>query len=319
MANKKYINTKEVVDLTGRTYDEIINLIKTGVLPGHKSRRGYWRFNVDAVEKYFGVQINVPAENGEDKKQRSLTKPSKDTNQESGEKLICGHTARKYLNCNKAEFMNLVDQGIIQAYRDENNRWKVSKESVLNYAKQAQLTNGTHLVINENHYQEVIQKICSAKSSIRIMTANFRRFNLKPTDSQGDQYKDGTPFIKYLMAKAVQGVSVQILCSKPSSTFSEEWKDYYRQMMNPNLFEYKYCDRNHAKVVIIDDEFAYVGSANVTPAGMGQGIFTPGNFEAGLITENPDLVSSVKALFSSIWDNNRCNGCHRADKCNEKK
>ena len=308
MAVKKYINTKEVVDLTGRSYDEILNLIKTRVLPGHKSRRGYWRFNVDAVEKYFGVQINIPT---------STTKPSKETKQESGEKLICGHTARKYLNCNKAEFKILVDKGIIQAYRDENNRWKVSKESVLNYAKQSQLTNGTHLITNENHYQEVIERICSAKSSIRIMTANFKRFNLKPTDSQGDHYKDGTPFIKYLMAKAVQGVSVQIICSKPSSTFSEEWKEYYRQMMNPNLFEYKYCERNHAKVVIIDDKIAYVGSANVTPAGMGQGVFTPGNFEAGMITENQELVLSVNALFSEIWASKTCNNCHRADKCNE--
>ena len=318
MTNKKYINTKDVVDLTGRPYDEILNLVKTGVLLGHKTRRGHWRFNVDAVEKYFGVQINVPTEEEEDDKQMSKTKTSEVNKQESNGKLICGHTARKYLNCNKAEFKVLVDQGVIQAYRDENNRWKVSKESVLNYAKQSQITNGTRLIINENHYLEVIQRICSAKSSIKIMTANFRRFNLKPTDSQGDHYKDGTPFIKYLMAKAVQGVSVQIICSEPSSTFSEEWKEYYRQMMNPKLFEYKYCDRNHAKVVIIDDKLAYVGSANVTPAGLGQGIFTPGNFEAGLITENPDLVSSVNTLFSSIWDNNYCKRCHRADKCSEK-
>lgn len=273
MANKKYINTKEVVNLTGRSYDEILNLVKTGVLPGHKSRRGYWRFNVDAVEEYFGVQINNPTEKDEDDKQAPKKRPSKDTNQESVGKFICGHTARKYLNCNKAEFKVLVDQGIIQAYRDENNRWKVSKESVLSYAKQSLHINETRFIINENHYQEVIQRICSAKSSIRLMTANFKRFNLKPTDNQGDHYKDGTPFIKYLMAKAVQGVSVQIICSKPSLTFSEEWKEYYQQMMNPNLFEYKYCDRNHAKVVIIDDMLAYIGSANVTPVqeGVAQG------------------------------------------------
>lgn len=313
MANKKYINTKEVVDVTGRSYDEILNLVKTGVLPGHKSRRGYWRFNVDAVEKYFGVQINIQTEKEKDDKQVS----SKDTKQESAGKFICGHTARKYLNCNKAEFKVLIDQGIIQACRDENNRWKVSKESVLNYAKQSLQINETRFIINENHYQEVIQRICSAKSSIRLMTANFKRFNLKPTDNQGDHYKDGTPFIKYLMAKAVQGVSVQIICSKPSSTFSEEWKEYFQQMMNPTLFEYKYCDRNHAKVVIIDDMLAYVGSANVTPAGLGQGIFTPGNFEAGIITENRDLVSSVNALFSEIWTGKSCINCHRADKCEE--
>ena len=112
------------------------------------------------------------------------------------DKLICGRTARKYLNCSKAEFENLVNQGRIQAYRDEENRWKVSKESVLDYAKRCIPSGDTQLVVNEKHYQEVIQRICTAKSSIRIMTANIKRFNLKPTGKQGDDYKDGTPFVK---------------------------------------------------------------------------------------------------------------------------
>jgi hypothetical protein len=50
MAIKKYINTSEVVELTGRTTSEILNLAKTGVLSAHKTRRGHWRFSVDAVE-----------------------------------------------------------------------------------------------------------------------------------------------------------------------------------------------------------------------------------------------------------------------------
>lgn len=252
MAIKKYINTIDVVKLTGRPYNEILNLAQTGVLPCHKSRRGRWRLNVDAVEKYFGVQIN------------NLTE--------------------------------VVDNPVATIMPPSSNE--------------------THIIVNESHYQEVIQRICTAKSSIRIMTANFKRFNLKPTDKQGKDYKDGTPFVKYLMAKAVQGVSIQIICSKPSSYFTEEWKEYYRQM-NPSLFEYKFCERNHAKIVIVDDKLAYVGSANVTPAGLGQGIYTPGNFEAGIMTEDLKVVSSVKALFSKIWNGGYCTGCHRADKCLE--
>ncbi len=170
------------------------------------------------------------------------------------DKLICGRTARKYLNCSKAEFENLVNQGRIQAYRDEYMRWKVSKESVLNYAKQSQVSNVTCFITNKSHYEEVIERICSAKSSIRIMTANFKRFRLKPTENQGKEYNDGTPFIERLMEKAVQGVSVQIVCSNPSESFPEEWQDYYRQMGEPELFEYMFCDRNHAKLAIIDDD-----------------------------------------------------------------
>ena len=62
----KYISTTELVELTGRNDDEIRELAKSGVLPAHKTRRGHWRFNVDDVEKYFGVQINKPYGNKDD-------------------------------------------------------------------------------------------------------------------------------------------------------------------------------------------------------------------------------------------------------------
>ena len=315
MSIKKYIRTTEVVKLTGLSYDEILGLAHNGTLDCHKTRRGYWKFKVEDVEKYFGITINNPTE--EDNKPKPTKKIQEEDKKVYNEKLISGHTARKYLNCTKAEFENLVNKGVIQAYRDEDNRWKVSKESVLRCAENPLPMIDTRLVLNESHYQDVIQRICSAKTSIRIMTANFKRFNLKPTDNQGDKYNDGTPFVKYLMAKAVQGISVQIICSKPSSNFTDEWTDYYRQM-NPELFEYKFCERNHAKVIIIDDMYVYIGSANVTPAGLGQGIFTPGNFEVGVFTNNPDFVTSANDLFSMIWDEKCCNNCHRAQKCNEK-
>lgn len=60
MAFKKYINTMEVVKRTGRPYNETLNLAKSGVLPGHKTRRGHYRLNIPDLEKYFGIQINKP-------------------------------------------------------------------------------------------------------------------------------------------------------------------------------------------------------------------------------------------------------------------
>lgn len=275
MSIKKYINTTEVADLTGRLYNEILNLAKTGVLPCHKTRRGHYRLNVDAVEEYFGIQINKPVE--------EISKPAPKVTPRAA-KVQPRHA------------------GVV------TNPSPKEKNAA---------SAGTQLILNEDHYHAVIDKICAAKSSIRLMTANFKRFKLKPTDKQGINYNNGTPFIKYLMAKAVQGVSVQIICSRPSPSFMEEWKEYYQQMGKPELFDYKFCERNHAKVVIIDDTLAYFGSANVTPAGLGQGIFTPGNFEAGILTEEPALVSSVIKLFTKIWDGDYCERCHRAKDCAE--
>jgi phosphatidylserine/phosphatidylglycerophosphate/cardiolipin synthase-like enzyme len=174
---------------------------------------------------------------------------------------------------------------------------------------------GTHLIINNDHYLEIVQRICDAKSSIKMLTGDFKRFNLKPTAKQGKNYKDGTPFVKYLMEKAVQGVPVQVICSEPSKTFLDDKDEYFEQLNQPELLEFKYCIRNHAKAIIIDDKLAYVGSANITPVGIGQGIFTPGNFEAGILTDAPSVVTSIMELFSKIWAGSYCADCHRAEKC----
>ena len=88
-------------------------------------------------------------------------------------------------------------------------------------------------------------------------------------------------------------------------------------MGHPELFSSKFCIRNHCKAVIIDDKIAYVGSANATPAGLGQGIFTPGNFEVGIFTEKKDIISSLKELFSNILEGEFCSNCHRINRCRE--
>lgn len=233
----------------------------------------------------------------------------------NSDKLISGLTARKYLKCSKVKFEKLVEQGVIQAHRDEEMRWRVSKESVLNYIKQSQPANNTRLII-ENHYEEVIDRICAAKSSIKIMTGDFKRFKLKPTAKQGKNYNDGTPFIKYLMEKGEQGVSVQIICSSPSKPFMDEYEELYEQL-RPKGFKICFCIRNHAKVVIVDDKIAYIGSANITKAGLGQGVLSPGNFEVGIITDNPEVIASLNTHFSKIMNGNICDGCHRAENCVE--
>ena len=251
MAIKKYINTTEVVELTGRPTSEILNLAKTEVLPGHKTRRGWWRFNVDAVEKYFGIQVNKPEEVEDKPIQEEKAIPPSDTR-----------------------------------------------------------------LIKENHYEEVIERICSAKSSIKIMTGDFKRFKLKPTAKQGKNYNDGTPFIKHLMEKTGKGISVQIICSRPSKSFKEEFEELYEKIKPKNLSIY-FCKRNHSKVVIVDNKVAYVGSANVTPAGLAQGVMSPGNFEIGILTENHQFISQLNTLFSKIMNGDYCYNCHLANKCIE--
>ena len=218
------------------------------------------------------------------------------TKQNIGKELICGRTARKYLNCSKAEFENLEEQGLIQAYRDEYSRWRVSKESVLNYAKQSRPTSEIRL-ITENFFSEVINRIIAAKSSIKIMTADINLIRLKPTELQGNKYKDGTPFVNFLMEKSKEGVSVQIITAAKSVRFQEDVERAYCGEAGKHFSVWFYA-RNHAKVVVIDDKIAYVGSANLTRAGLGQPYASPGNFEVGFIIEAPEIISSLNEYFS---------------------
>ncbi len=220
------------------------------------------------------------------------------------------------MNCSKGKFEKLVEQGVILAHRDGEMRWRVSKDSVLRYIRQRQATGGTRLITNNSHYEEVVERICSAKSSIKIMTANFKRFRLKPTKNQGKDYNDGTPFIERLMEKAGKGVSVQIICSRPSKSFKEEYDALYEKI-KPKKFRIFFCERNHSKVVIVDNKEAYIGSANVTPAGLAQGIMSPGNFEIGILTENHQFISQLNTLFSKIMNGDYCHKCHLANKCVE--
>lgn len=270
MATNKYINIKDVVELTGHSTDEIRKLAQDGVLPAHKTRRGHWRLNVPDVEKYFGIQINKSSE-------------MKDM-------LLMAIDALKS--------SNLINE--VKPVRE-----------------QAELRPSCGIrLITENHYHEFIRLLFAAKSSIKIMTADFRLFRIKPISKKGKDKKGGIPFIKYLMERAEQGISVQVICSDPTKNVKDMYEDLYKKM-NTDNFRIFFCIRNHAKVVIIDDKIAYFGSANVTPAGLGQGVLSPGNFEVGIMTDNTEIISSLNALFSMIMNEDYCLGCHRAESCTE--
>ena len=58
-------------------------------------------------------------------------------------------------------------------------------------------------------------------------------------------------------------------------------------------------------------------SANVTRAGLRQDTSSQLNIEAGILTEDPELVSSIRSFFSEIWNSKWCSECHIDDNDDE--
>ena len=308
MSSNKYINTTEVVKMTGCPYEEVMELIKSRKLSSHKTRRGHYRLNVAEVEEYFKLNKSSSQEEVVDKSENTTaSQPFND------EKVVSGHTARKYLHCSKLEFERLVEQGYLQAYRDEYRRWRVSKKSILDYLTPTPSASPLGIrLITENFYHEVLERICEAKSSILIATGKIMYVKVPSLKKKGKKI----PLVNYLMEKAEQGVSVKIIYSDPTRNVLDRVNEYDNINKAGHFFTY-YCKRNHAKAVIIDDKLAYMGSANVTDAGLGQPVLSLGNFELGFLTDDSKFISSLNAYFSKILEGNYCENCQWKDKCIE--
>ncbi|MCM1152824.1 MAG: phospholipase D family protein [Muribaculum sp.] len=67
----------------------------------------------------------------------------------------------------------------------------------------------------------------------------------------------------------------------------------------------------------MDGQWAYIGSANLTGAGMGMKSPTRRNFEAGIFTDAPALVESAMEHFDSVWRGEYCKKCGRRQYCTD--
>lgn len=212
------------------------------------------------------------------------------------DKLICGHTARKYLKCSKAEFENLVEQGIIQAYRDEYMRWKVSKQSVLNYVKVTHVENYVSYVADEEHYTQVFKRMTEVKRCLKIATGDLKNFNVTIECDDGEEEK--LRLCDFFLSLVERGVQVQVVCMKPFGFYLYAKENCPQLLENP-LFELRYNGRNHMKVFVFDDECAYFGSANITSAAIGKR--TKRNYEAGMLVWGP-MIEAPMRHFEKSWN-----------------
>ena len=75
------------------------------------------------------------------------------------------------------------------------------------------------------------------------------------------------------------------------------------------------CPRVHFKMLVFDGKEVYIGSANLTGAGLGMKGDGKRNFEAGILTDMPEIVEQAMTQFDEVWMGKHCRTCQRRDFC----
>ena len=161
-------------------------------------------------------------------------------------------------------------------------------------------------IANEDHYEKVIERIRDCKKTLWIGTADIKDLYVK--DGRGTK-----PFLEVLSDLAEAGVAIRLIHAKePGPAFREDFDKY------PALIEgleRVLCPRVHFKIIIFDLKAAYVGSANLTGAGLGMKGENTRNFEAGVYSKNKDFVKQAATQFDKVWMGAHCKGCRRKKYC----
>lgn len=162
------------------------------------------------------------------------------------------------------------------------------------------------LVADGEHFQQiVVDGILQATVSLDIATADFKAM-LVPTGG-----RRARSIVQVMRDLADRGVEIRLLhAGTPSSAALRELKKAL-----PRGLSIRRCPRLHAKVVIVDVHAMYLGSANLTGAGLGAKSDGRRNFELGVWTHTPALIDSVLERFNSLWEGRNCADCQRGDYC----
>ena len=143
---------------------------------------------------------------------------------------------------------------------------------------------------------------------VRIGTADIKDLYVK--DGRGTQ-----PLLKVLSDLTKRGVEIRLIPAKePGPAFRQDF-DTYPALIDS--MERVLCPRVHFKIIVFDLKTAYVGSANLTGAGLGMKGEKTRNFEAGVLSSNKDFVKNAAEQFDSVWMGAHCKGCRRKEFCGD--
>lgn len=159
------------------------------------------------------------------------------------------------------------------------------------------------------HYDVVLRALTRAQHSVWIATANLKDVRLEaPIGSVARAKRRFISITEYFAGLLANRVELRVLlATTPSGPFRASLA---RRRSLPKPSEWlRQCPRVHLKLLVVDGAELYLGSANLTGAGLGAKADARRNFELGVTTTDHVLIDAAQRRFDKIWTGGECKGC----------
>jgi phosphatidylserine/phosphatidylglycerophosphate/cardiolipin synthase-like enzyme len=187
------------------------------------------------------------------------------------------------------------------------------------------------LILNDQHLDSVLREVLeNCRHRLFIATADVKELHVPggagagatwPQTSRPRHPRTGThrsrlrnsarSIVDVFEELGGRGIEIRLLHSGvPSGPFLGRLKKGV-----PDGLTMRRCPRTHIKALVADGRAMYLGSANLTGAGLGAKSARRRNFEGGIWTDEISLIDSVVDMLEEIWSGQCCKDCGRKDYC----
>jgi phosphatidylserine/phosphatidylglycerophosphate/cardiolipin synthase-like enzyme len=164
----------------------------------------------------------------------------------------------------------------------------------------------TRVVLNSEHLEHATAELIGrCRRRLFVATANLKDVHLPGSRGRFQSV------LEVFEELSERGVQIRVLHSGvPSGPLLGRLKESI-----PANLALRRCPRMHAKAVIADGRQMYLGSANLTGAGLGAKSARRRNFEAGIWTDELGLIDPVLDMLDRVWSGEECTACGRREHC----
>lgn len=203
------------------------------------------------------------------------------------------------------EIYDLIHNGTLPARKAPKSGWRISSQDLAalgliqqesdSIDEESKMDDGVTYISDEDHYTEVFKRMAEVKHNLKIATANLKNFNVTV---ESDGREETLRICDFFLSLVERGVHVQVVCMKPFGFYLYTKENCPLLLDNP-LFELRYNGHNHMKIFVFDDEYVYMGSANITSAAIGK---RGKNHEAGMLLWGPAMIQAPLSHFDKVWN-----------------